>query len=764
MSLVDEFIENIKNSAWDNITDDMIYAAMQQDFDETFRLLPDAFDFNRLSYRTCFEILKRWGGSLEFITQKVTKFSDSQWDEFYLEAIKSYPPALEFVPEWNRKLEFCQLALTDPKNWRVLKHVPKTMFKETFVKDAINQSKKEIAGRYDITFIPDALIDNELHQIVYDKYKSAIQAFPGDLCNVPKRFIDENLCLSLVEKCGRALEHVPLQYRTYRVCLAAINNDLDAMKFIENPNNRTQLTKDQFEELCKYKSEKGAGKSAIALMPFIENPNNTTKSNEYEELYKFNHEEDEGKSLQSININKQHQTRLYNISLTDKELEKLNKLVHFIDKSVMSKKFSKKYTHFKYSLIKASNNNYFLIGKGQDKINPDNKNAFIGKGTFGKVKASVQLEKNQFQLTNNFYVVKIVELDKTNMSNLQQEIYFFNQINGYAELIQGEDPNKAYILMEHLPGIDLLKTNYANISLDELVNIFLSTLTIVAKTHSKGIYHGDIKLENVLYDPITHTAHLTDFGLTSTNREKILISDVSGLTTMFHQLFQRYLDTHITNLDFNIVNLIEINRKLDAWIDKFHDPTKGTFSLSDINETFIAELRPILQTIELDNKLLTSEKLDQYSLVFIKRLLDKAIKSNDKTVFEIIYSYCKSRPNTPIQFFKNDLFLLAVQTNRVDYIHYLIKEGVDPNQVLIDLIKNDSKDSSVLVNNLLDTNVVSNDKLDDAKKLAKQMQNTVIFDAIQQKIPFTLFSTNANVHSKDSQTKSPIFVIRPKGG
>ena len=81
----------------------------------------------------------------------------------------------------------------------------------------------------------------------------------------------------------------------------------------------------------------------------------------------------------------------------------------------------------------------------------------------------------------------------------------------------GEDQGLAYIAMEFVAGHDLLRYTRAEHLLP--VPVVLRTLARVAQAlahaHAQGVVHRDVKPANVMFEPVSHTVKVTDFGIAS---------------------------------------------------------------------------------------------------------------------------------------------------------------------------------------------------------------------------------------------------------
>ena len=43
--------------------------------------------------------------------------------------------------------------------------------------------------------------------------------------DIPKKFLDQNLCILAMEENGRALSYIPKKYRTFKVCKSAYESE-----------------------------------------------------------------------------------------------------------------------------------------------------------------------------------------------------------------------------------------------------------------------------------------------------------------------------------------------------------------------------------------------------------------------------------------------------------------------------------------------------------------------------------------------------------
>jgi serine/threonine-protein kinase PpkA len=66
-----------------------------------------------------------------------------------------------------------------------------------------------------------------------------------------------------------------------------------------------------------------------------------------------------------------------------------------------------------------------------------------------------------------------------------------------------------FLLMDHVPGVNLFS---AQLTDEQIFSVFETLVGVLQYLQTKNLYHGDIKLENVMFDP-TGGPVLIDFGL-----------------------------------------------------------------------------------------------------------------------------------------------------------------------------------------------------------------------------------------------------------
>jgi len=164
-------------------------------------------------------------------------------------------------------------------------------------------------------------------------------------------------------------------------------------------------------------------------------------------------------------------------------------------------------------------------------ISEFNSIGFLGEGCFGKY------YKMQYIRNKQIYAVKFLPKTRTNVQgdgskSIERE-YKIMQILNHKNIVKlygfFQDNNYYYFVNELFQGCDLEKYvqnlkfnnmkkhgNSFATSIDEnlIINIFKQILSGLLYLHSNGIYHRDIKPDNILIDN-DNNIKITDFGLSA---------------------------------------------------------------------------------------------------------------------------------------------------------------------------------------------------------------------------------------------------------
>lgn len=151
----------------------------------------------------------------------------------------------------------------------------------------------------------------------------------------------------------------------------------------------------------------------------------------------------------------------------------------------------------------------------------------LGKGAFGRVCLYSEINN-----PNSKFAIKIIKKNFVNAYSIQsiiREVNILRQLDhpnivNYIETF--EDPKFIYIVMEYIPGDNLLnlitykKSN--DFSIKDIQEIFKILLTTVQYLHDKKLVHRDLKPSNILFssDSNYHSLKIIDFGLSINKCDK----------------------------------------------------------------------------------------------------------------------------------------------------------------------------------------------------------------------------------------------------
>lgn len=144
----------------------------------------------------------------------------------------------------------------------------------------------------------------------------------------------------------------------------------------------------------------------------------------------------------------------------------------------------------------------------------------IGEGGMGKVYLSTYLVDPKTGETIKS-ATKTVPQNKMNMEEvaLQASLSKIPDCNAHIacfyDLFQNPKNNAYYIVMEHIAGDELwdyLRNQRRELNAEQLHNLFVDALEGLAFIHANDIAHGDIKLENLMYDHEARKLKYIDFG------------------------------------------------------------------------------------------------------------------------------------------------------------------------------------------------------------------------------------------------------------
>ena len=146
----------------------------------------------------------------------------------------------------------------------------------------------------------------------------------------------------------------------------------------------------------------------------------------------------------------------------------------------------------------------------------------IGQGSFGTVFRARDLENPGSSLL----AVKIIPKDYE-IKLYRRELVLHSIVEAHPNVASIRkaisDKYFLYLVLDYCPGGDLWraikekKVFWKNDAL--LRSVFLQVVDAVAFCHEKGVYHRDLKPNNVLISPDSRRVWLTDFGLASPTKQ-----------------------------------------------------------------------------------------------------------------------------------------------------------------------------------------------------------------------------------------------------
>ena len=139
---------------------------------------------------------------------------------------------------------------------------------------------------------------------------------------------------------------------------------------------------------------------------------------------------------------------------------------------------------------------------------------FLGEGGFGIVRAAIRKSDNMPVAIKEVEKEDIVEyIDKTPIEIvLLQEV---SNISGVIKILDYHETKESfYIVMEKFNGQDLFDFISESGPVAETVArvIFQKVVTTLLQCQYRGIFHGDVKDENIMINPNSLDVNVIDFG------------------------------------------------------------------------------------------------------------------------------------------------------------------------------------------------------------------------------------------------------------
>jgi serine/threonine protein kinase len=138
----------------------------------------------------------------------------------------------------------------------------------------------------------------------------------------------------------------------------------------------------------------------------------------------------------------------------------------------------------------------------------------IGSGTWGEVWLSRDTQ-------NNKIAIKKLPKKKVTQKSYLKEITAMKKLKGCDGAVRfydsWEDDKFYYLVFDFVSGKDLLvlltEAKFEPLTENDAKKVLLQLVDTLMRVHKRRVVHNDLKLENVLVDPITWKTTLIDFGL-----------------------------------------------------------------------------------------------------------------------------------------------------------------------------------------------------------------------------------------------------------
>ncbi|KAK3813697.1 MAG: putative serine/threonine-protein kinase orb6 [Linnemannia elongata] len=191
----------------------------------------------------------------------------------------------------------------------------------------------------------------------------------------------------------------------------------------------------------------------------------------------------------------------------------------------------------------------------------------IGKGAFGEVRLVQKLDSGKIYAMKTLRKADMFKKDQLAHVKAERDVLAESESPWVVQLYYSfQDPQYLYLIMEFLPGGDLMTMliKYDTFSEDVTRFYIAECVLAIEDIHKMGFIHRDIKPDNILIDRDGHIK-LSDFGL-STGFHK----------THDSQFYQRLLDGQVKGSATNNSHSDGVTR-LDAGVDAIN----LTFSSKD---------------------------------------------------------------------------------------------------------------------------------------------------------------------------------------
>lgn len=152
----------------------------------------------------------------------------------------------------------------------------------------------------------------------------------------------------------------------------------------------------------------------------------------------------------------------------------------------------------------------------------------LGAGGFGVVYRALEYNPDTTQtVVRAIKVMHNAPRGSGYALNQLREIGYHTRVSGHPNTVRLHralrDRSFLYLVMDYMPGGDLARVvRKRMIPVGDnalLKRVFLKILDGVEECHSKGVFHRDLKLENILVDESLERVCVSDFGLATTQMQ-----------------------------------------------------------------------------------------------------------------------------------------------------------------------------------------------------------------------------------------------------
>lgn len=141
----------------------------------------------------------------------------------------------------------------------------------------------------------------------------------------------------------------------------------------------------------------------------------------------------------------------------------------------------------------------------------------IGKGAFGTVKLVQKVDNGKLYAMKMMRKAEMIKHDQLAHIKAERDLLAESESPWVVQLYYSfQDANYLYLIMEYLPGGDMM-TLLINLDIfaEDMCRFYVAECILaIESVHRQGFVHRDIKPDNILFDAKGHVK-LTDFGLST---------------------------------------------------------------------------------------------------------------------------------------------------------------------------------------------------------------------------------------------------------